>query len=328
MQQATGAPFTSNSTTSNPSNHVHLQPGVHAAAQAAAANNAIYATNNQQADQQSFDPNEMLISMNSNGSLEEYYPALAIHLLMKTIKTSVSVNVRKDAIQWLLYAMRSLDKRCVNYVELVIPPLLDLIKSSNDNLVIDLINQLCFLIGYIKKHIEPYLPAILEFIESYWNNNSAQIKMVVALIDLVESIANVMDIEFKRYLPKVLPLILKQLRTEINEATYTNTTKILRLLSLCTCCLENYVHLILSQFAEYLTLVANTHKQEIMFTILTFARQITISDNCAILFQSFIKILEQNSTHLPPPNAQILQNNPLIQQSIETFKQQHSFQVS
>ena len=80
--------------------------------------------------------------MNANGSLDEYYPALAIHLMMKTMKNSVSVNVRKDAIHALVFAMRSLDKRCVNYVELVIPPFLELIKSMNDNLVIDLINQL------------------------------------------------------------------------------------------------------------------------------------------------------------------------------------------
>ncbi len=55
----------------------------------------------------------------------------------------------------------------------------------------------------------------------------AQIKMIVPLIDLVQSIANVMGIEFKWFLPKVLPLVLKQLRTEISEATFTNTTKIL-----------------------------------------------------------------------------------------------------
>lgn len=63
-----------------------------------------------------------------------------------------------------------------------------------------------------------------------------------------------------------------------------------------------------------------------MFTIYDFARQITMSDNCAILFQSFIKILEQNSSNLPPPNNQILANNPLIQQSITALQQQYAFQ--
>jgi hypothetical protein len=118
------------------------------------SNNAITcATNNQQAEQQSLDPIEMLALMNSNGSLVHvHYPAMAIHL-MKTIKT-VIVNVCNNAIHALVFVMRSLYKRCVNYVELVIPPFLDLIKSSNDNLVIDLINQLGSLVGYIKKHIE------------------------------------------------------------------------------------------------------------------------------------------------------------------------------
>jgi hypothetical protein len=115
--------------------------------------NAItYATNNQQAEQQSLDPIEMLALMNSKRSLGVHYPAMAIYL-MKTIKT-VILNVCNNAIHALVFVMRSLDKRCVNYVELVVPPFLDLIKSSNDNLVIDLINQLGSLVGFIKKHID------------------------------------------------------------------------------------------------------------------------------------------------------------------------------
>lgn len=211
MQQAIGAPVSANPSNAKILAMINNQPGVHAAAQAAAANTSLNTYNgNQNTDQSSLDPIEMLISMNSYGSLEKYYPALAIHLMMRTIKTSVNVGVRKDAIQALVYTMRSLDTRCVNYVELVIPPFLDLIRSMNDNLVIDLINQLCSLVSSIKKHIEPYLNSILSCIEHHWNTNEKQIKMIVALIDLVQSIASVMDIEFKRYLPKVLPLILKQ----------------------------------------------------------------------------------------------------------------------
>lgn len=257
---------------------VYLQPGVTAAAQAAAiaANlnqNNIVGKNTNTNEHTSIDPIEMLISMNSNNSLDEYYPALAIHLIMKTIRNSVSIEVRRDAIHALVFAMRTLDNRCVNYVEMVgatfppppprvfkpveffkvIPPFLDLIKTMNDNLVIDLIVQLGFLVTYIRKHIEPYLNRILGIIEHSWNLPDIQLKMVIALIDLVQAIANVMDIEFKRYLPKILPLILKQLQVEIKNGTCTNTPKLLNLFRLCTCCLENYIHLILSEFADYLT---------------------------------------------------------------------------
>ena len=131
------------------------------------------------------DPNEMLLTMQSSASLEEYYPALAIHLLMRIIKTSIGISSRKDAIQSLVYAMRILDTRSVNYVELVIPPFLKLIKNTNDNLVTDLITQMCHLVTYMKKHIEPYLPDILNVIEFYWNNTEKQ-AILIALIELLE----------------------------------------------------------------------------------------------------------------------------------------------
>jgi hypothetical protein len=150
-----------------------------------------------------------------------------------------------------------------------------------------------------------------------------------------------MDIEFKRYLPQILPLILKQLQNEIsscalndsqasqsqvsnlNAIANTNTLKILNLLRLCTCCLENYVHLILSQFADYLNMQDLQVKQEIMLTIYTFARQITLSDNCAILFQSFIKILEQYSSTLPAPSNHNFSNTSLQTPQSANSQQQH-----
>jgi len=186
-------------------------------------------------------------------------------------------------------------------------------------------------------------------VEHYWNTHEKHPKMISALIDLVQSITNVMDIEFKRYLPQILPLILKQLQNEIsscalndsqasqsqvsnlNAIANTNALKILNLLRLCTCCLENYVHLILSQFADYLNMQDLNNlqvKQEIMFTIYTFARQITLSDNCAILFQSFIKILEQYSSTLPAPSNHNFSNTSLqTPQSANSQQQQHQSQL-
>ena len=361
-------------------NDVNLQPGATAMAQLAAVaanmanNNTGGGGNNEQGGGGgggggggSLDPIEMLIAMNGNNSLDEYYPALAIHLMMKTIKTSVSVGVRKDAIQALVFAMRTLDNRCVNYVELVIPPFLELIRTKNENLVIDLLVQLGFLVSYIKRHIEPYLPAIFGLVEHYWtmgNGSNAdnavsgvgggvgggggmgasiggasmvggggggggagggaaasgaskpQPKMVVALIDLVHALANVMDAaEFKRYLPKMLPLLLKQLQADMDdeESTCTLAAKVLNLLRSCTTCLDSYVHLILSQFADYLARrnadARKPHalvKRDILYTIYVFARQITLSDNCAILFQSFRKLLEQHADSLPPPTAPLV----------------------
>lgn len=58
-----------------------------------------------------------------------------------------------------------------------------------------------------------------------------------------------------------------------------------------------------------------------MFTIYTFARQLSLSDNCAILFQAFIKILDANVNNLPSPNNNILANNPILTQPISQLTQ-------
>ena len=270
----------------------------------------------------------MLITMNS---LDDYYPALAINFMMKTIKNSVSISIRKDALQALVFAVRCLDSKCVNYVELIMPPFLDLIRSINDNLITDLVIQLGILISYIKKPIEPFLNAILDIIESFWLNaqKRQQPKMIVALIDLIQCISNVMDIEFKHYIPKVLPLVLKQLKSEIDEGTCTNTHKILILLRSTTICLENYINLILVQFADYLVSRELTNvsiKQDLMYTLYTFARQISLSDNCAILFQCFIRILESNSLNMQPPAHKVLSNNPMLTSTLRNMQQNSSDQ--
>ena len=46
-----------------------------------------------------------------------------------------------------------------------------------------------------------------------------------------------------------------------------------------------------------------------------------MSDNCAILFQSFIKILETNVNNLPPPSSTILASNPILTQPISQIIQ-------
>ncbi len=94
--QLTGTTLTNNNNPMANANQlaiVNLLPGATATNQEAAINA------NLNSDQGSLDPIEMLIKMNANNSLDEYYPALAIHLMMKTIKNSVSLSLKYFFIQ-------------------------------------------------------------------------------------------------------------------------------------------------------------------------------------------------------------------------------------
>jgi FKBP12-rapamycin complex-associated protein len=249
-----------------------------------------------------FEPSEILSSVNTLTALEEYYPMLAINLLIKIIKNAIGITPRKDAIQALVYAMRNLDTRCANYVEYVIPPFLELIKNMNDNIVIDLITQLGHLVIYIKKHIDPYINGILDVVKFYWNMTEKQ-TIIIALIDLIQSIVNVMGIEYKKYLPETIPLILKKLQREILGNKTPNVQKLLHLTRSCSASMEFYVHLMLGQLIEFLNNqdVDRVVKQDIMFTIYTFSKYINLVDNVAILFQCFVKLFDQYQSNSTPP---------------------------
>lgn len=118
----------------------------------------------------------------------------------------------------------------------------------------NLVVQLGFIVSYIRNNIEPYLDRILDLVQLYWSISDIQMKMIAALIDLVQSISNVMDVDFKPYLPRILPLIIKQLQTEIKDGSCTNTSKLLFISRTYTDCLKRYIHILLPEFIEYLDL--------------------------------------------------------------------------
>jgi hypothetical protein len=241
---------------------------------------------------------DMLVSLNLQSSLDEYYPALAINLLMRIIKTGIVITTRRVAIKALVFAMRSIENRSTQYVELTVPPFLELIRSNKDSLVIDLLTNFSDLILHIKKNIEPYVSSILSCIDFHWSQANVKQTILIGLMDLLQSLVNVLDSDFKKYLPQVLPLVLKQFQRELNELKYTNTHKLLNLLRSLSCCLEHYVHLVIQQFSDYL--MANNKKtpenikKDILFTIYCFSKDISLVDNCSILFQSFVHVLDQH----------------------------------
>ena len=239
------------------------------------------------------EPYEILMSSH----LDEYYPAMTVDILMKIVKTAIAVNPRKDAIQALVFAMRVLDTRSSNYVEYIMPTFLEIIKNVNDNVAIDTIMQLGLLVTYIKKSIDPYVDEIIKIVEFYWSMNEKQ-TFVGTLIDLMQSIVNVMDFDFKNYLPKFLPLVLKKLEREIHNNKTTNVNKLLNLLRSLAQCMGNYFHLILPSLTASLNnkITDRGIKQEIMFTLYTYAKHMTLTEYIAMIFQCFVRLFEQYPT--------------------------------
>ncbi|KAL3272654.1 hypothetical protein HHI36_014119 [Cryptolaemus montrouzieri] len=183
---------------------------------------------------------EMLVNMSSN-TLEEYYLAIAIATLMKILRDPTLFQHHTMVVQAITFIFKSLGIKCVPYIPQVMPSLLNAAKTQDVGFREFLFQQLAHLIVIVKQHIRNYLEDICSLIREYWTPQS---NIQVTLILLVEHIAIALGAEFKVYLPKLIPQILRVLNHDTSKDRLY-TMKLLWVLHSFGNSLEDYLHLIL-----------------------------------------------------------------------------------
>ncbi|CAG9112203.1 unnamed protein product [Plutella xylostella] len=175
--------------------------------------------------EETFDSNvsEMLVNM-SPLVLDEFYPALAVTSLMRILRDPALQQHHTSVVHSITYIFQSLRIKCVPYISRVMPSLLYVIRNTeNANFREFLFTQMALLISIVKVHIRTYLPRIFDLIREFWTPNSV---LQPTLIMLVEHIAVALGAEFKIYLPKVLPQILRVLNNDSSKDRFV-TEKLL-----------------------------------------------------------------------------------------------------
>ncbi|KAG7166823.1 Serine/threonine-protein kinase mTOR-like [Homarus americanus] len=107
---------------------------------------------------------EMLVNLNYS-SLEEFYPACAIAMLLKVIKDPALAQHHNEVVRAITFIFKSLGVKGVPYLAQVIPSLLIVIRTSDANFRDYLFQQLAMLIGIVKQHIWNYLYDIIEVLK-------------------------------------------------------------------------------------------------------------------------------------------------------------------
>lgn len=183
---------------------------------------------------------EMLVNMSSS-TLEEYYLAMVIATLMKILRDPTLGQHHTMAVQAVSFTFKSLGIKCVPYISQVLPSLLNVVRTPEVNITEFLFQQLAHLILIVKQHIRNYLDDICALIKEFWTPHSTIQK---TLITLVENIAIALGAEFKVYLPKLMPQILRVLS---HNSTKDNSVvmRMLEALHKFGNNLEDYMHLIL-----------------------------------------------------------------------------------
>ena len=76
---------------------------------------------------------EMQANMGANSSLEELYPQVSIAILMRIIRDPSLSQHHTMVVQAITFIFKSLQMKCVPYVQQVIPAYLSVIRSADNN---------------------------------------------------------------------------------------------------------------------------------------------------------------------------------------------------
>ncbi|XP_046969780.1 serine/threonine-protein kinase Tor-like [Vanessa cardui] len=154
---------------------------------------------------------EMLVSM-SPLVLDEFYPAIAVTSLMRILRDPLLAQHHTSVVHSVTYIFQTLGIKCVPYISRVTPSLLYVIRTTdNHNFREFLFTKLAIIISVVKIHIRAYLEEIFDLIKEYWTPDS---QLQNTLILLVEHITVAIGTEFKIYLRKILPNILRVLKCD------------------------------------------------------------------------------------------------------------------
>ncbi|KAL7287805.1 hypothetical protein TKK_0018180 [Trichogramma kaykai] len=183
---------------------------------------------------------EMLVNMPS-ATLEEYYPAVAISTLMRIIREPTLAQHHTMVVQAVTFIFKSLGIKCVPYISQVMPSFLNVLRTADAGFREYLFQQLAILIVIVKQHIRNYLDDIFSLVKEFWTLNSP---LQSTLIHLVEQVAIALGAEFRIYLPRLMPQILRVLTHDMSKERQV-TIKLLQALQKFGGNLDNYLHLVI-----------------------------------------------------------------------------------
>lgn len=181
-----------------------------------------------------------LVINGTSPSSDEYYPTVVITTLMQLLKDNSLMQYHQAVIDAVMNIYKTMGMKCAPYLGQVIPGFLGVIREAPHVRIEGCFSQLSLLVRIVKQHIRPFLPSILDTVQTFWpSNKSAHGTMLM----LIESIARSLEGDFKTYLARVLPLMLGVL-DEDRSPRREPSIKVLHAFLVFGPSAEEYMHLI------------------------------------------------------------------------------------
>ena len=248
----------------------------------------------------------MLVNMGSGGTLDDFYPSVAIATLIKIIRDPTLSRHHTEVVKAVTFIFKALGIKSVPYIAQVIPSMLNVIRSSEDTFRDFLFQQLGSLISIVRQvnwklvlnvnvlihffqHVRNYLDSIFDLIMEFWSVDSP---LQPTIILLVENISTALGSEFKIYLPQLIPQILHVLMHDTSRDRHV-TGKLLTAIQKFGNTLSDYLHLFLPPMVKLFDSdVPIDIRKQALETIERLTEVLDFSDFASRIIHPLVRCLE------------------------------------
>jgi FKBP12-rapamycin complex-associated protein len=222
-------------------------------------------------------------------SSEEYLPSVAINALMKILKDPTLSAYHTPAIQAFMYIFKTLGMKCVPFLPQIMPVFLGVMRQVPPAVLEFHFQQLGNLVSIVKHNIRNYLADIFSLIRDFWNPNSS---LQTTILSLVEAIAQVMENEFKVYLPNLLTHMLQICEADVQEKR-SSALKVLHVLVVFGASLQEYLHLVVPVLCRLLerSEAPQNIRRAVIESIGKMGRRVNFTDHSSRIIHSLVRVL-------------------------------------
>ena len=224
-------------------------------------------------------------------SSPDYYPTVAIRALIRILRDP-SLNVHhKNVTKAIMFIFRSLDVKCVAFLPKVVPAFVEVMRTCERTLRVQLFQHLGQLVTIVKQHIRAYLDDIFELVGDHWDDCLEQI------LKLVEAVSTALRNEFKIYLPKLMANLLRELANDLDSARKPKLL-VLSTLSKLGTQLEGYLFLVIPALLRLVELTGD-HSETVevrraaFVTLATIAQLLDVSDYASRIVHPTVRVLDE-----------------------------------
>ncbi|KAG5450970.1 Serine/threonine-protein kinase mTOR [Clonorchis sinensis] len=196
---------------------------------------------------------ELVVSL-SWESRDVFFSVCALSALMHMLRDPALRSQYSNIVKTIVYVLKLLGTRSVYYLRQLMPDYFNCLRNTRDvGLAEFLIRQLGSIMNVVRLHTKEFATEVVDLLLSHW---WVAPNVQNACIQLLSPMASVLGAEFRPHLTRLIPVILRTLHHEPNEA---NLILLLEILPEFGYTLEDHAHILVPAISSLIDVTGETN---------------------------------------------------------------------